>query len=219
LKEFGFGATFFISEFPPDFADTTKYMTWPQINSLHHFGFEIGNHTQSHPNMTTLSAKECRQQIEYINDKCAGLGITEPITFAYPGYHTDEKTVQILEKSGFKFARIGGNRVYNPNIDSPLLVPSWSSGVGKDVILPAFQEAKDGNIVVLTYHGVPDTAHPFVSITPEQLREYFKFLDENDFTVIALRDLEKYLDIKSAPKRISFNKEINENLRIELLNK
>lgn len=35
LEKYGFGATFFIREFPPEFADKTKYMTWEQIRSLH----------------------------------------------------------------------------------------------------------------------------------------------------------------------------------------
>ena len=28
LKKYHFGATFFVCEFPPDFSDTTRYMTW-----------------------------------------------------------------------------------------------------------------------------------------------------------------------------------------------
>lgn len=28
LKQYGFGATFFVCEFPPDFHDKSKYMTW-----------------------------------------------------------------------------------------------------------------------------------------------------------------------------------------------
>src|SRR4051794_15794875 len=31
LKSYGFGATFFVCEFPPDFTDSNKYMNWQQI--------------------------------------------------------------------------------------------------------------------------------------------------------------------------------------------
>ncbi|HEY3839254.1 MAG TPA: polysaccharide deacetylase family protein, partial [Bryobacteraceae bacterium] len=48
LKTYGFPATFFVCEFPPDFSDKHKYMTWEQIRDLHRMGFEIGNHTLSH---------------------------------------------------------------------------------------------------------------------------------------------------------------------------
>ena len=48
LKKYGFGATFFICEFPPNFADTSKYMNWRQIKELDETGFEIANHTRHH---------------------------------------------------------------------------------------------------------------------------------------------------------------------------
>ena len=31
LKKYGFGATFFVCEFPPDFNDKTKYMSWDRL--------------------------------------------------------------------------------------------------------------------------------------------------------------------------------------------
>lgn len=50
LKRYGFGATFFVCEFPPDFAtNKQQYMTWQQIASLAADGFEIGNHTLPMP--------------------------------------------------------------------------------------------------------------------------------------------------------------------------
>jgi peptidoglycan/xylan/chitin deacetylase (PgdA/CDA1 family) len=59
LKKYGFGATFFICEFPPDFAtDKTKYMTWKQIRSLHDMGFEIANHTRTHTHVDKMSKCE-----------------------------------------------------------------------------------------------------------------------------------------------------------------
>ena len=41
LKKYGFGATFYVCEFP-GFEDKTKYMTWEQIRELSDMGFEIG---------------------------------------------------------------------------------------------------------------------------------------------------------------------------------
>ena len=38
LQKFGFGATFFICEFPPNFSDTSKYMNWRQIHELDRMG-------------------------------------------------------------------------------------------------------------------------------------------------------------------------------------
>lgn len=49
LKELGFNATFFVCEFPPDFAtDKVQYMSWEQIEELDNMGFEVANHTLTH---------------------------------------------------------------------------------------------------------------------------------------------------------------------------
>ena len=55
LKKYGFGGTFFVCEFPPDFEDKTKYMTWEQIQQLDKAGFEVANHTRNHTHVTKMS--------------------------------------------------------------------------------------------------------------------------------------------------------------------
>ncbi|MDE0088200.1 MAG: polysaccharide deacetylase family protein, partial [Candidatus Poribacteria bacterium] len=58
----------------------------------------------------------------------------------------------------------------------------------------ALEQAKDGNIAVLTFLGVPDLVHPWVHTEPKVFENYMSFLAENDYTVIALRDLSKYIN-------------------------
>ena len=74
-------------------------------------------------------------------------------------------------------ARAGGSRTYDPQIDHPYLIPSWATDENnKSEIMDALQEAKDGKIVVLTLHGVPDIEHPWVNTPPELFREYLQYL-------------------------------------------
>lgn len=48
LLNYGFSATFFITE-GFDFKENKRdYMTWDEIAQLHRDGFEIGNHTRDH---------------------------------------------------------------------------------------------------------------------------------------------------------------------------
>src|SRR5262249_17514787 len=42
--------------------------------------------------------------------------------------------------------------------------------------------------------GVPDTAHDWVNSSKEQFESYMKYLADNKFTVIAMRDLAKYVE-------------------------
>ena len=61
-------------------------------------------------------------------------------------------------------------------------------------------KAKDGKITVLCYHGVPAIEHPWVNTDPEAFKEQLEFLKNNGCTVIAMRDLKKYVD-PSIPTR------------------
>ena len=204
LKEYGFGATFFICEFPPNFADTTKYMNWRQIRALDHMGFEIANHTRNHPAIAKLSDDKIVEQLNYIERKCDSMKIKCPVTFAYPGYSLSLPVMKILQDKGYLFSRAGGERPYDPASDHPLLVPSWAmNSTNKPLIMDALKEARDGKIVVLTIHGVPDAEHPWVNTTPELFKEYLQYLKENHFKVVSLRDLAKYIKVEEAMKTIT----------------
>ncbi len=204
LKKYGFGATFYICEFPPNFNDTTKYMNWRQIGELDKMGFEIANHTKSHPKIADLPLDKAEAELAYIDHKCDSMHIEVPCTFAYPGYSLDSSLVEYLADRGFKFARAGGKRPYDPLTDHPLLIPSWAMKAdNKEMIMDAFKQAKDGKVVVMTIHGVPDVEHPWVTTPQELFTEYVEYLADNNYTVIALRDLEKYINVSDALESIT----------------
>jgi peptidoglycan/xylan/chitin deacetylase (PgdA/CDA1 family) len=212
LKQYNFNATFFVCEFPPNYLDSTKYMNWRQIRELDNIGFEVANHTKSHASVGKLSKDEFLSQLNYIEDKCDSLGIDRPFNFAYPGYNLSPNSLKVLESKEYKFARTGGSRVYNPLQDHPFLLPSWAPNTeNKKEIFEAIDQAKNGNITILTFHGVPDVEHPWVNTPLPLFKEYLAYLSVNHFKVIALRDLENYIDIKAAKKMIIPN--FDQNLR------
>jgi len=134
------------------------------------------------------------EEVRYIETKLASLGAPKPISFAYPAYVTSPDAARTLRELGYVFARTGGNRAYDPAHDDPMLVPSWTTGEkNREEILRAFGEARNGRIVVLTIHGVPDTAHPWVNTPVPLFEEYLRFLHDNGYHVVALRDLARYL--------------------------
>ena len=51
---------------------------------------------------------------------------------------------------------------------------------------------------MLTFHGVPDFVHPWVNTPPELFKSYKRFLKDNRYTVLAMRDLARYVDAKQA---------------------
>src|SRR5262245_52636974 len=212
LKKHGFRATFFVTEgfdFPTNRRD---YMSWQEIAQLHKDGFEIGNHTRDHLGVTDKTVRDLAAQIRGINDRCKEHGIPVPVSFAYPGNSLSKAALPILKDLGIRFARRGGSPeylykegrgfAYEPGLDHPLLIPSagdarpaWTL----DDFKSAVNQAKHGKIAVLQFHGVPDTAHDWVTSSKEQFEGYLKYLADNRFRVIALRDLAKYVDADVAP--------------------
>ncbi len=58
LKEYGFKATFFITEGLNFLSNKQHYMTWDEVRRLHEEGFEIGNHTRHHKNVNDQSLQQ-----------------------------------------------------------------------------------------------------------------------------------------------------------------
>lgn len=205
LKKYKFGATFFIAEFlKPAFSDKTLYLSWAQISALNKMGFEIANHTQNHTHVNKMNEVHFIEELAYIENKAHAVKIKKPlVSFAYPGYDTHPSAIKVLKEKGYLFARVGGARAYNPKKDHPYLIPSFStSGDNRKEIFEAFKQAKDGNIVVLTIHGVPDDAHPWVTTPLDLFEEYLEYLHDNSYKVIALRDLKKYVNTAEALKKL-----------------
>jgi peptidoglycan/xylan/chitin deacetylase (PgdA/CDA1 family) len=212
LKRYGFDATFFITEgfdFPTNKND---YMTWDQIAELHRDGFEIGNHTGNHASITKKNVANLEEQIEAINRRCAEHGIPRTTSFAYPGNAILPDAIPVLIKAGIRFARRGGSPeydyregsgfAYEPGLDHPLLIPSagdarpdWTL----DNFIKSIEQSRHGRIGVLQFHGIPDSAHAWVSSSAQNFDQYMNYLAKNKYIVVAMRDLARYVDPKVAP--------------------
>jgi peptidoglycan/xylan/chitin deacetylase (PgdA/CDA1 family) len=212
LKKYKFGATFFVTEGFDMTTNKRDYMTWDEIAGLHKDGFEIGNHTRDHMGVTDKTVGDLAEQVRALNERCKAHGIPAPVSFAYPGNAITMNALPILKDLGIKFARRGGSPefpykegrgfAFEPGLDHPLLVPSAGDarpGWTLEDFKRAVAQAKHGKIAVLQFHGVPDTAHNWVTTSKEQFEAYLKYLADNRFQVIALRDLPRYVDPEILP--------------------
>lgn len=216
LKQYGFGATFFITEAFKYIKSwkNENYMTWDEIKKLHEMGFEIGNHTRRHSNVSSQTKEQFLDDLEYIEKRCKEHGIPVPKTFCYPGYQFSRAAVEVLAEKNYLFARRGYTPelsyketgriglVYNPKEDHPLLIPTTAASgptCGYKDLVCATQMAKDGKITVLPFHGVPDIDHPWVHTDPAVFEKFMKYLYDNGYTVIAMHELVRYVDLTKSP--------------------
>ena len=216
LKRYGFGATFFMTEGGKHQRGWKEqnYLTWEDARKVDTMGFEIANHTRTHANVGRLSKEGIRAELEYIEQRCQEHGIAVPRTFAYPGFQYGRDAVAVLRDKGYHFARRGvapefpyngeGARgpAYDPSVDHPLMLPTtgfsgpdWSF---EDLVW-AVEQAQDGKIAILCFHGVPDLDHSWVHTDPKVFASYMDYLRDNGCTVIAMRDLAKYVDPTKCP--------------------
>ena len=205
LKRYGFGASFYVTGV---WSGQDGFMSWADIRELGEQGFEIGNHTESHPDLTALSKEQVQQEIEGVERKAQAQDIPAFHTFAYPGWHYDIQSARTLLEKGYQFARRGvtpeypddgyGARgpAYDPAKHHPLLIPTTGI-VGPqwqfEDLVWAVDQAKNGKIAVLAYHGVPYPDAPWVSISPSEFERDMQYLHDQKCTVIAMRDLAQYV--------------------------
>lgn len=108
LDEFGFKATVFLvtdfcgknndwvgnpTNFPP-----SKLLSWEEIKELHNYGIEFGNHTQTHPDLTKISAVQAENEITESKAKIEDMLGSDVTTFAYPFGKFNQSIKQIVEK-------------------------------------------------------------------------------------------------------------------------
>ena len=209
LQDYGFKATFFVTEGLNFLKNKKHYMTWEEVQKLHEEGLEIGNHTRHHRNVNDQSREELLADLAHIDCRCKEYSISVPNTFCYPGYSHGEAAAKVLAEHELHFARRGvapefthnanGGRgpAYDPSVHHPLLIPTTGAS-GPDWTFDDFvwavEQAKGGKICVLTFHGVPALEHPWVNTTPDAFEAYMNYLHKNDCTVVALGDLAQYVN-------------------------
>jgi peptidoglycan/xylan/chitin deacetylase (PgdA/CDA1 family) len=212
LEKLGFNATFFITHNWMD--DQVHFLSWEDVARLNRRGFEIGNHTWTHSAFDQpQNAAKLGDELQMVDDALAKVGVPKPVSFAWPGDNFGPEALEQLRQHGIKLARRGmqpevpyGEIQVGPVLDvtrnDPLLIPTtgdaypgWTLEHFKQVVAGA----KDAKIVVLQFHGVPDTVHPWVNTAPEMFRQYMQYLKDNGYRVIALRDLLPYYNWSHLP--------------------
>ena len=80
LQRLGFSATFFVSE-GLGFGGPQR-LSWDDVRQLDQMGFEIANHTISHPNLLLIPPQQVRPQIADFTEHCLHHRVTRPVSIA-----------------------------------------------------------------------------------------------------------------------------------------
>ena len=127
--------------------------------------------------------------------QCPGQGHPLPASRARDQVRQARRVARVRLRQGPGFA-------YEPGLDHPLLIPSAGDarpGWTLDDFKRAVSQSRGGKIAVIQLHGVPDTAHSWVNTPAPLFESYVKYLADNGYRVIALRDLARYVDPTIVP--------------------
>lgn len=211
LQKYGFHATFFITEMQPSprgpgFEDKTAYMTWEEIAELEKSGFEIANHSLNHIFGSQDMGPEFNlAQIRGMEAAFAAHGLPKPVTYAYPSGISNPEVVACARACGYRWGRgnqeqgkngVRGMTYYDPLWDSPLAICNFGDPdfYTEELLHKRIADTPPGTIFGLTYHDV----------TPERwlgacsFERQMGILAERGMNVIAVRELEDYIDPEKA---------------------
>lgn len=146
-----------------DYVDTDTNLTLEQVRTMYDSGLvDVANHTSSHEDLTTLSAKQARDSIMNGKKALDDWGFTRASDhFVYPLGKYNDTILGILKSYNIKTARVVGNMMpqYVPVDDLHRLrcVQIINNTTVNDAIAHADAAMRYGQTVIYLFHQLSDT--------------------------------------------------------------
>ncbi len=101
LQRHGFVATFYIVS---GFVGQPGYMGWAELRALRDTGMELGAHSVTHPDLTTLGLEELRAQVGQSRAALTAELGQPVVSFCYPGGRFSDTVVAVTREAGYTSA-------------------------------------------------------------------------------------------------------------------
>jgi peptidoglycan/xylan/chitin deacetylase (PgdA/CDA1 family) len=131
-------------------APSSRVLTADEVRELHGHGVEIGGHSVSHPDLSTLEPEQAVRELRQSRETLEEI-LGEPIvSAAYPYGRTNTQTLRAAEEAGYRAAgRVHGEGSW----DEPFNLPrqdmnNWSS-------LRGLRLKRDDRYAPLMRHALP----------------------------------------------------------------
>lgn len=168
LNQYGCRATFFLNtafdDQTPPFEDegaSVYHLSPAEMKTLYH-GHEIGAHTHSHPDLTSLSDKDVRWQLTHNLELLTQWFGRKPVGFAYTYGRYDDRVVELVRETGFRYARTIDTRgeIISKSDDLLRLHPTvWLSDPRRDELLADFLSTSHEGVFHIWGHSYELTGH------------------------------------------------------------
>lgn len=177
LEKYGIKGTFYITT---QYFNTTKYtgfMTKAQVKDLYTRGHEIGGHTVTHRDLTTLGATALKNEL--VNSK----NVLETVigakinSIAYPFGSYNQKVIDATKVAGYETGRTviaGTNTTVTPAYELRAISPDITTPLAD--VYAAIDDAKqNGTWLVIALHEIDSTGREYMH-TPEYLEAVLQYI-------------------------------------------
>lgn len=160
------------------------YVTQEQVLSMKNAGHEIGAHTRTHRNLTTLSASEMQSEIAGSKQDLENIGAGPITNFAYPFGSYNATVRQKVIDAGFIGARTSDG---GWNLKTQDKFTLKRQGVEGNTTVAQVQQWIDQAVaqktwLILVFHRIDNSGQQY-STTPERLSQIVNYLKQNEVPV------------------------------------
>jgi peptidoglycan/xylan/chitin deacetylase (PgdA/CDA1 family) len=189
LAENNLHATFYVVS---GFTNTNGYMTDLQLRDLYNDGNEIGGHTLSHVNLTSVRGAELKREVCQDRSNLVAYGF-DVISFAYPFGHYDDEAKQAVMDCGYGNARgVSDGPEMTPPVDvyglraMPYIVSD--TRFPKMVRYVTEVQNNGGGWAVFVFHHVCDGCDQY-AIKPDVFSEFVQWLGKQQSNGLVIKTI------------------------------
>lgn len=173
------------------FLGTTGYISSDQVSALQASGQEVGAHSKSHTDLTTLTEAQITDEVLGSKNILAGMGVNSS-SFAYPFGEYNSTIEAIVKQSGFTAARTAKTEDSGLNFKNTdrflLKTQSVETTTSIDQVKAWINEAvAQKGWLILVFHQVDNSGEQY-SVTPETLQQIVNYLKEQNISVVTVSE-------------------------------
>lgn len=185
LGEAGFKATFYIYS---DAVGAWKdgYVFWDDVLEMQRLGHEIGAHTLTHSDLTTLTTADMEREINLSRNYLLKNGIHSVNSFAYPYGAYNPAIQKLVREAGFTIARSADLGINEKGTTDQygLQVIGMLANTNIDEVLAIIKKTKiEKGWVILLFHHINESGSDY-SVTPEFFTRIVDYVKSEGIKVV-----------------------------------
>lgn len=163
------------------------YIRASEVLSMQSQGHEIGAHTRTHPDLSTLTKEQMQNEIAGSKTDLQSIGVNTVDLFAYPFGSYNDQVKSIVQEAGFIAGR-SSDGGYNLKTQDPFDLrrqPMTANTTLTDIQNYIDTAINDKTWVILLFHEVNNSGNQY-SVTPELFQKIVDYLKLKNITPVTL---------------------------------